>query len=75
MQEIKQFFINIGKGDIDENEQNLVSNDIIDSIDILNLVNEIEKYYNKTLDSDFMRSMYFESFESIQKMIKKAFDL
>ncbi|PCM56049.1 acyl carrier protein, partial [Campylobacter sp. BCW_8712] len=51
MQEIKQFFINIGKGDIDENEQNLVSNDIIDSLDILNLVNEIEKYYDKELDS------------------------
>ncbi|EOI2126037.1 acyl carrier protein, partial [Campylobacter jejuni] len=44
MQQIKQFFINIGKGDIDVNEQNLVSNNIIDSLDILNLVNEIEKY-------------------------------
>lgn len=29
MQEIKQFFINIDKGNVDENEQNLVSDGII----------------------------------------------
>ncbi|TKX33293.1 acyl carrier protein [Campylobacter taeniopygiae] len=75
MEEIKQFFINIGRADIDENIQNLVSDNIIDSIDVMNLINEIEKYYNKTLDSDFMRPMYFESFESIKQMISKAFDL
>ncbi|HID0753327.1 TPA: acyl carrier protein [Campylobacter jejuni] len=75
MQEIKQFFINIGKGDIDENEQNLVSNDIIDSLDILNLVNEIEKYYDKELDSSLMQPKNFESFENIKEMIKKALSL
>ncbi|EAL7805671.1 acyl carrier protein [Campylobacter jejuni] len=75
MQEIKQFFINIGKGDIDENEQNLVSNDIIDSLDILNLVNEIEKYYDKELDSSLIQPKNFESFESIKEMIKKALSL
>ncbi|EAI4084894.1 acyl carrier protein [Campylobacter jejuni] len=75
MQEIKQFFINIGKGDIDENEQNLVSNDIIDSLDILNLVNEIEKYYDKELDSSLIQSKNFESFGSIKEMIKKALSL
>ncbi|BEJ61502.1 acyl carrier protein [Campylobacter jejuni] len=75
MQEIKQFFINIGKGDIDENEQNLVSNDIIDSLDILNLVNEIEKYYDKELDSSLIQPKNFESFENIKEMIKKALSL
>ncbi|HDZ4292592.1 acyl carrier protein [Campylobacter jejuni] len=75
MQEIKQFFINIGKGDIDENEQNLVSNDIIDSLDILNLVNEIEKYYDKELDSSLIQPKNFESFGSIKEMIKKALSL
>ncbi|MBT0858605.1 acyl carrier protein, partial [Campylobacter coli] len=34
MQEIKQFFINIERSDIDENMKNLLSEDIIDSIDI-----------------------------------------
>ncbi|OOX99791.1 acyl carrier protein [Campylobacter coli] len=75
MEEIKQFFINIGKYGIDENEQRLVSDNIIDSLDILNLVNEIEKYYNKDLDSDFMNPENFENFENIKKMLKKAFDI
>ncbi|EAJ9488872.1 TPA: acyl carrier protein [Campylobacter jejuni] len=75
MQQIKQFFINIGKGDIDVNEQNLVSNNIIDSLDILNLVNEIEKYYNKELDSSLIQPKNFENFENIKEMIKKALSL
>ncbi|EAI4081272.1 acyl carrier protein [Campylobacter jejuni] len=75
MQQIKQFFINIGKGDIDVNEQNLVSNNIIDSLDILNLVNEIEKYYNKELDSFLIQPKNFENFENIKEMIKKALSL
>ncbi|HEF3760202.1 acyl carrier protein [Campylobacter jejuni] len=75
MQEIKQFFINIGKGDIDENEQNLVSNNIIDSLDILNLVNEIENKYKQNLDFDFIEPENFENFKNIKKMIKKAFSI
>ncbi|MBZ7932096.1 acyl carrier protein, partial [Campylobacter sp. RM12910] len=38
MQIVKQFFINIERTDIDESMQNLVSEDIIDSIDIMALV-------------------------------------
>ncbi|MFB1639696.1 phosphopantetheine-binding protein [Campylobacter molothri] len=75
MEEIKQFFKEIGREDIDENIRNLVSDNIIDSLDVMNLINKIEKHYNKTLDSDFMRPMHFESFESIKQMISKAFDL
>ncbi len=75
MIEIKKLFENIGRSDIDENMQNLVQNGIIDSLDVLNLVNEIEKYYKKELDSDFIEVSNFENFESIEKMIKKAFKL
>ncbi len=75
MIEIKKIFENIGRSDIDENMQNLVQNGIIDSLDVLNLVNEIEKYYEKELDSDFIEVNNFENFESIEKMIKKAFKL
>ncbi|EDO9741892.1 acyl carrier protein [Campylobacter jejuni] len=49
MQEIKQFFINIDRADIDENMQDLVSEDLIDSIDIMALVAEIEKFYKTAL--------------------------
>ncbi|MBZ7947118.1 acyl carrier protein [Campylobacter sp. RM9939] len=72
MEEIKQFFIKIGRADVDENMRNLVSDNIIDSLDVMNLINEIEKHYNKTLDFDFMKPIYFESFESIQKMLEIA---
>ncbi|MBZ7941333.1 acyl carrier protein [Campylobacter molothri] len=72
MQIVKQFFINIERTDIDENMQNLVSEDIIDSIDIMALVAEIEKYYKKPLKAEFITPENFESFENIQKMLELA---
>ncbi|EAK1650678.1 acyl carrier protein [Campylobacter jejuni] len=72
MQEIKQFFINIDRADIDESMKNLVNEDLIDSIDIMALVAEIEKFYKKPLKAEFIKAENFESFESIKKMIKDA---
>ncbi|MBZ7935009.1 acyl carrier protein [Campylobacter sp. LH-2024] len=72
MEEIKQFFKEIGREDIDEFDVDLFSSGRIDSLDVMNLINKIEKYYNKTLDSDFMRPIHFESFENIQKMLELA---
>ncbi|AAW35940.1 acyl carrier protein [Campylobacter coli] len=72
MQEIKQFFINIDRADIDESMKNLVNEDLIDSIDIMALVAEIEKFYKKPLKAEFITPENFESFESIKKMIKDA---
>ncbi|EDP2655396.1 acyl carrier protein [Campylobacter jejuni] len=72
MQEIKQFFINIDRVDIDESMKNLVNEDLIDSIDIMALVAEIEKFYKKPLKAEFITPENFESFESIKKMIKDA---
>ncbi|EDG2624169.1 acyl carrier protein [Campylobacter jejuni] len=73
MQEIKQFFINIDRADIDENMQDLVSEDLIDSIDIMALVAEIEKFYKKPLKADFITPENFESFQAIKNMIEQAF--
>ncbi|MFQ6343064.1 acyl carrier protein [Campylobacter sp. VTCC 70190] len=73
MQEIKQFFINIDRTDIDENMQNLVSEDIIDSIDIMALVAEIEKFYKKPLKAELITPENFESFQSIKSMLNQAF--
>ncbi|XAK36487.1 acyl carrier protein [Campylobacter coli] len=73
MQQIKQFFININRTDIDERMQNLVSEDILDSIDIMALVAEIEKYYKKPLKAEFITPENFESFQSIKNMTKQAF--
>ncbi|MCW1322242.1 acyl carrier protein [Campylobacter jejuni] len=70
---VKQFFINIDRADIDENMENLLSEDIIDSIDIMSLVDEIEKFYKKPLKAEFIKAENFENFKTIQDMINQAF--
>lgn len=72
MQEIKQFFINIERSDIDESMENLLSQDLIDSIDIMALVAEIEKHYKKPLKAEFIKAENFESFKNIRKMLDEA---
>ncbi|HEG0608169.1 TPA: acyl carrier protein [Campylobacter coli] len=69
---IKQFFINIDRSDIDENMKNLLSEDIIDSMDIMSLVAEIEKYYKKPLKAEFIKAENFESFQTIKNMLEQA---
>lgn len=75
MEEIKQFFKEIGKENIDENSKNLVTNGLIDSLDIMKLVTQIEDFYNQELDMDFIMPENFEDFKTIETMIKKAFNL
>ncbi|MBK1973812.1 acyl carrier protein [Campylobacter sp. TTU-622] len=72
MQTIKQFFLNIERTDIDENTENLISDDLIDSIDIMALVAEIEKYYGKPLDASFIKPENFENFKTIKDMLEIA---
>ncbi|MDL0104416.1 acyl carrier protein [Campylobacter vicugnae] len=72
MKEIKELFNKIGKSDIDESMTNLLSDGIIDSMDIMALAVEIEKLYKKPLKSKFIINENFESFESICKMLDEA---
>ena len=73
MIEIKELFKTIERDDVDENMQGLISEDIIDSIDIMALVAEIEKHFGKALDAKFITAEIFESFEAISKILEKAF--
>ncbi|MBT0858593.1 acyl carrier protein [Campylobacter coli] len=72
MKEVKQFFINIGKDYISELDIDLFSSGKIDSLDIINLVGEIEKFYQIALDFDSLIPENFESFDSIKKLIDKG---
>ncbi|AJD02353.1 MULTISPECIES: hypothetical protein [Campylobacter] len=72
MKIIQQFFINIERDDIDSSMKNLVSDGIINSIDIMSLVMEIEKYYKKPLSIDFITPENFENFENMKKMLDEA---
>ncbi|WP_375154998.1 acyl carrier protein [Campylobacter peloridis] len=72
MQNIKTLFENIGRFDIDENIQDLVDDDIIDSVDIMKLVMEIENFFNKPLNAKFITPNNFKNFQSIQQMLNQA---
>lgn len=70
MKEIKQFFEKIGRNDIDETVDNLIEDGIIDSIEIMNLIQEIETHYEFLIDFDYITPENFKNFQSIDVMIK-----
>ncbi|EGO0809468.1 acyl carrier protein [Campylobacter lari] len=72
MENIKQMFINIGRSDIDEASENLLSSGIIDSIDVMALIAEIEKFYKKPLNAKFIKAENFENINSIKNMVSEA---
>ncbi|MCR6571512.1 acyl carrier protein [Campylobacter insulaenigrae] len=74
LKDVQQFFLNIERADVDENTQNLVSEDIIDSIDIMALVAEIEKFCGAPLKAEFINPENFENFENIKNMLLKAYN-
>lgn len=70
MKEIKQFFEKIGRSDIDETMDNLVEDGIIDSIEIMNLMQEIETHYGVFIDFDYITPENLRNFQSISAMIE-----
>ena len=71
MQEIKQFFINIGKGNIDENMDNLVEKGLLDSLGIMKLIQELESFYDIFIDVDYITPENFRNFATIKSMVEK----
>lgn len=72
MQIVKQFFEAIDKNDINESSKNLISDGLIDSVDVMALVGEIEKYTKKPINPEFMVAENFEDFESIKNLIDRV---
>ncbi|EAI8833074.1 acyl carrier protein [Campylobacter coli] len=70
MKEIKQFFEKIGRSDIDETVDNLIEDGVIDSIEIMNLVQEIEAYYGIFIDFDYINPESLKNFQTIKVMIE-----
>ncbi|EPH6130745.1 acyl carrier protein [Campylobacter lari] len=71
MKEIKRFFEKIGRSDIDETMDNLVEDGIIDSIEIMNLVQEMEAYYGVFIDFDYISPEHLRNFQTIKNMIEE----
>ena len=70
MKEIKQFFEKIGRSDIDETMDNLVEDGIIDSMEIMSLMQEIETHYGVFIDFDYITPENLRNFQSISAMIE-----
>ena len=73
MNDVKKLLAMIGKENIDENSTNLLGSGILDSLDVMSLVEAIEQKYDKTLDTKYIEIENFQSLEAIRKMIKMAF--
>ncbi|EAI3897706.1 acyl carrier protein [Campylobacter lari] len=70
--DIQNMFNAINRNDINENSRNLIDMDIIDSIDMMKLILEIEKFIGKNLDAKYITPDNFEDFSTIKKMLEDA---
>ncbi len=58
--------------DIDfENEKNLISDDILDSMDVVNIISEIEDMFDISVTMEYIQPPYFESVECMWEMIEE----
>ena len=72
MKIIKQLFEEIGRNDVNEDMEDLFSDGIIDSMNIIAFLTAAEKYYGKDIDADFIEFDSFDSFKNIRKMLDRA---
>lgn len=73
MELIQKFFNDIERDDISEKDQDLISSGLIDSIDIIALVKEIEKYYQSPLNAKYIKEENFKNFKTIKNMLDQCF--
>ncbi|ECV9671976.1 acyl carrier protein [Campylobacter jejuni] len=69
---IQSIFNNIERTDVNENMENLIEDDIIDSMDMMKLIIEIEKTFNKSLNSKYITPDNFKNFQSIKNMLQET---
>ncbi|MCW0188523.1 acyl carrier protein [Campylobacter lari] len=70
MENIQNMFNAINRSDINESSRNLVDDDIIDSMDMMKLILEIEKFIGKNLDAKYITPDNFEDFSAIKNMLE-----
>ena len=74
MNEAKKLLTEISKGDISENEQNLLTGGIIDSLDVMELVELISKKFGEVNASDINSSESISAINSLINRIKAKND-
>lgn len=70
IENIQNMFNAINRSDINESSCNLVDDDIIDSMDMMKLILEIEKFIGKNLDAKYITPDNFEDFSAIKNMLE-----
>ncbi|EGK8023320.1 acyl carrier protein [Campylobacter lari] len=70
--DIQNMFNAINRNDINESSRNLVDDDIIDSMDMMKLILEIEKFIGKNLDAKYITPDNFEDFSAIKNMLEEV---
>ncbi|WP_257933323.1 hypothetical protein UPTC17655_1342 [Campylobacter lari] len=71
MNNVQKIFNAIGKNHITSNCDNLVNEGLIDSLDIISIIEEIEKTYNIHIDFNYIIPENFENFEKINLFIEQ----
>lgn len=52
-------------------EKNLVSDGILDSIEVVSIIAEIEELFDIEISMEYIQPMYFESIESMWGMVEE----
>ena len=53
------------------NEKSLITNKVIDSMDIVNIIEAIENKYDISIEFEMINAENFDSIEAMEAMIKK----
>lgn len=69
IEDIKELFIKIGRDDINEEMDKLATGGVINSLEIMSLVQEIESAYGKEFDFDLIELKNFDNFIQIRNII------
>jgi len=54
-----------------ENEKNLVSKDILDSLAVVEIIAELEDMFDISVTMEYIQPMYFESVETMWEMVEE----
>lgn len=71
MEELKEMLIkNFPYVDF-ENEKNLMTNGILDSLAVIKIITELEEMFDISITMEYIQPKYFESIEDIWSMVEE----
>ena len=71
MEQLKEMLVNKYPNIDFDNEKNLVSGGILDSIEVVSIIAEIEDMFDVSVTMEYIQPTYFESVEAMWEMIEE----